>query len=68
MTHDPILSELRRTREELLASAGGTLAGLVAQLQQDERQSGHKVLEPKDLPRNRRPPAGLSAGCEQRPE
>ena len=54
MTQNPILDELRRTREELLANAGGTLAGLVAQLQEDERKSWRKVLDPIDLPRNRR--------------
>ncbi|MBS0266805.1 MAG: hypothetical protein JSS02_33065 [Planctomycetes bacterium] len=38
----------------MLADAGGTLAGLVAKLQQDERTSGRKVLAPSELPRNRR--------------
>ncbi len=32
MTNNPILDELRETREKLLAEAGGTLEGLVAQL------------------------------------
>ncbi|MDB5389119.1 MAG: hypothetical protein JWM11_4765 [Planctomycetaceae bacterium] len=54
MTRNPILDELRRTREELLANAGGTMAGLVAQLQRDEQQSGRQVLKPVDLPRNRK--------------
>ncbi len=55
MTQNPILEELHRTREALLANAGGTLAGLVARLQQDERRSNRTVLDPNDLPRNRRP-------------
>ena len=37
MTKNPILDELRETRERLLAEAGGTLDGLVAKLQRDER-------------------------------
>ncbi len=49
-----ILEELRHTREQLLANAGGTLAGLVAQIQQDECRSGRKILATIDLPRNRR--------------
>lgn len=60
MTQNPILDELRRTREELLANAGGTMAGLVAQLQQDEQQSGRTVLDPVDLPRNRRTKNGTA--------
>ena len=39
MTNNPILDELRETRDRLLAEAGGTLEGLVAQLQRDERRS-----------------------------
>ena len=49
MTRNPILDELRETRERLLAEAGGTLAGLVAQLQCDERQSNRKFVRPKEL-------------------
>ena len=47
MTENPILDELRKTRERLLAEAGGTLEGLVAQLQQDERRSDRKFVRPK---------------------
>jgi hypothetical protein len=54
MTQNAILDELRQAREQLLEEAGGTLAGLVAQLQQDERQSGRLVLQLEDLPRHRR--------------
>ncbi len=53
MTNDPILDELRATREKMLAAAGGTTAGLVAMLQKEERQSGRKVLDSKLLPQNR---------------
>lgn len=49
MTKNPILDELRKTRERLLAEAGGTLAGLVAQLQEDERTSGREFVEPNKL-------------------
>lgn len=44
MTKNPILDELRKTRERLLAEAGGTLEGLVAQLQSDERQSTRQFV------------------------
>ena len=48
MTKNPILDELRKTRERLLADAGGTLAGLVARLQEDERASGRDFVKPKE--------------------
>ena len=47
MTRNPILDELRETREKLLADAGGTLEGLVAQLQRDERRSDREFVRPK---------------------
>lgn len=50
MAPNPVLEELRRARENLLAEAGGTLAGLVAKLQQDEKKSGRIVLSANDLP------------------
>jgi len=53
MIQNPILEELRKTRERLLDSAGGTLAGLVAQLQEEERKSGRPVLDPRELRRKR---------------
>ena len=46
MTTNPILDELHATRERLLAEAGGTLDGLVAQLQRDERQSDREFVRP----------------------
>ena len=42
MIRDPILDELQETRERLLAEAGGTLEGLVAKLQREERCSGRE--------------------------
>jgi hypothetical protein len=36
---NPILDEIRETREALLAEAGGTLSDLVARIQQDEKTS-----------------------------
>jgi ribosomal 50S subunit-associated protein YjgA (DUF615 family) len=47
MTKNPILDELRETRERLLAEAGGTLDGLVAQLQRDECQSDREFIRPR---------------------
>ncbi|MHB1422160.1 MAG: hypothetical protein ACYC3I_02965 [Gemmataceae bacterium] len=47
MTRNPILDELREIRARLLAEAGGTLEGLVAQLQRDERRSGRAFVRPK---------------------
>ncbi len=51
MTKNPILDELRETRERLLAEAGGTLDALVAQLQRDERRSDREFVRPKSRPR-----------------
>ena len=47
MTNNPILDDLRETRERLLAEAGSTLEGLVAQLQRDERRSVREFVRPK---------------------
>jgi hypothetical protein len=48
MTKNPILDELRETREGLLAEVGGTLAGLVVQLQRDERRSDREFVRPRN--------------------
>jgi ribosomal 50S subunit-associated protein YjgA (DUF615 family) len=48
MTKTPILDELHKTRERLLAEAGGTLKWLVAQFQRDERESSREFVRPKD--------------------
>jgi len=45
MTKNPILDSIRETREKLLAESGGTLAGLVARLQSEEKSSGRTVRE-----------------------
>lgn len=47
MTKNAILEDLHKTREKLLNDAGGTLEGLVAQLQRDERLSGREFVRPK---------------------
>jgi hypothetical protein len=47
MTKNPILNDLRKTREKLLSEAGGTLEGLVRRLQQAERQSKRSFVRPK---------------------
>ena len=51
MTKNPILDELRDTREKLLAESGGTLDGLVNRLQAEERESGRLIREPRQNPR-----------------
>jgi hypothetical protein len=45
---DPILDELRQTRERLLAESGDTLDGLVARLQREERQSDREFVRVPD--------------------
>ncbi len=47
MTTNPILEEIRQTREVLLAESGGTLAGLVERLQREERESGRAFFLPR---------------------
>ncbi len=47
MSKNPILDELHETRERLLTEAGGTLEGLVAKLQGDERKSDREFMRPK---------------------
>jgi len=54
MPRNPILDVIHAVREKMLADAGGTTAGLVKMLQEQERQSGRQVLEEQSLPRNRR--------------
>ena len=60
MTNNPILDELRLTRERLLAEAGGTLHGLVAQLQRDESQSDRAFVRLK--PRTSQSAAAANSG------
>jgi len=43
-TH-PILDELHAVREQLLAESGGTLAGLVARIQAEQKLSGRAIRE-----------------------
>lgn len=40
----PILEELHAVREQLLAESGGTLAGLVARLQAEQKSSDRTIL------------------------
>lgn len=40
-----ILDELHAIREQLLAESGGTLEGLVARLQKEQKESGRVILE-----------------------
>ncbi len=51
MTKNPILDELRETREQLLAESGGTLEGLVDRLQAEERASDRSIRETRRTPR-----------------
>ena len=48
MTENRILDELHAVREQLLAKAGGTLAGLVSQIQADQKESGREIRKPAD--------------------
>ena len=48
MAENQILDELHAVREQLLANAGGTLAGLVAQIQADQKESGREIRTPAD--------------------
>lgn len=45
MTKNPILEELRDTREKFLAESGGTLDGLVNRRQAEEWESGRPIRE-----------------------
>lgn len=42
---DPILDELHAIREQLLAESGGTLAGLVARLKDEQNKSGRTIIK-----------------------
>jgi hypothetical protein len=44
---DPILEELHAIRERLLSANGGTLAGLVARLQEEQAESGRVLWVPR---------------------
>jgi len=44
-TKQSILDELHSIREQLLAESGGTLAGLVARLQKEQKESGRIILK-----------------------
>jgi hypothetical protein len=45
----PILDELHAVREQLLAEAGGTLAGLVSRLEAEQAASGRTILKIRRL-------------------
>ena len=47
-TKTPILDELHAVREQMLADAGGTLAGLVAKIQSDQAKSDRVILKSAD--------------------
>ena len=42
-TKQPILDELHAVRERLLAESGGTLSGLVARIQAEQKSSGRAI-------------------------
>ena len=44
MSNNPILDDLHATRRKLLEESGGTLAGLVARLQANQKTSGRTIL------------------------
>jgi hypothetical protein len=67
MTPNPILDELRKTRDKILAESGGTLDGLVACLQAAEQVSGRQIHRPHTSPANVPPlPAAPDASSSQR--
>jgi len=47
-TKTPILDELHAVREQMLADAGGTLAGLVAKIQSGQAKSGRVIFKSAD--------------------
>ncbi len=47
-TRHSILDELHAIREQMLADAGGTLAGLVAKTQADQAKSGRTIVKTTD--------------------
>lgn len=44
-TKQPILDEIHKVREQMLADAGGTLAGLIAKMQAEQAKSGRKIYK-----------------------
>lgn len=42
---NPIIDELHVVRKQMLADAGGTLAGLVAKIQADQARSDRPILK-----------------------
>jgi hypothetical protein len=44
MKKQPIFNELHAVRQQLLAESGGTLSGLVARIQAEQKASGRTVL------------------------
>ena len=48
-TRHPILDELHAVREKLLAESGGTLSGLVARLQAEQKASGRAIRETRRI-------------------
>lgn len=46
MTENPILDELRSTRERLLAESGGTVTGLLDRLRADQAESERPAYKP----------------------
>lgn len=46
MANNPILDELRATRERLLAESGGTVSGLLDRLRADQAASNRTVYKP----------------------
>jgi len=68
MTKDPILDELRATRERLLAESGGTLDGLVDRLQAEERRSGRPRFPSQRTVRSPNSADVAEEGGENRPD
>jgi hypothetical protein len=50
---DPVIDEIHAIRKKLLEEAGGTLEGLVASIQDAERKSNRRLLDPAVLRQER---------------
>lgn len=63
---NPILDELHAVRAQMLADAGGTLAGLAAKIQADQDKSTRKILKLAANDRsNRHPRTGVFDSVDQ---
>jgi len=67
MTKNPILDELRSTRERLLAEAGGTVSGLLDRLRADQATAKRPEYKPAPHALQRSCGGGVPASGESTP-